>query len=117
MADEEQRVPPQSPDATPIAVFALAGETRNAMQYTSIVPIMVPQACIAGTGVDYVRNTHSSRSIRATVRTRWIYDHAEHESYDDYVLAPGRRAAIGCVIPGPTMQRFDHDIYAAIFLN
>lgn len=112
----EERASPERPSTTVVlSEYAVAKDMTDPRDYVRIVPRQIPHTCMMGTGVDYVVNSHPRETIRVTVRTRWIYNNRLYESYEDHLVGAGGESEIGCVIPGPTMQRFDHDIVGAIF--
>lgn len=112
----EGRASPQRPGtAHLISEFVVSDDMTDARDYVRIVSRQVPQTCMPGTGVDYVVNSHPKSTIRVTVRTRSIHDNRPYVSFEDHYVLAGGDSEIGCVIPGPTMQRFDHDIVNAIF--
>jgi hypothetical protein len=117
MEEGELRRPPRSNEARLLIELDAEAAGQDPRNFVRIDSRVVPGVCVAGTGVDYVVNRHTRHTIRATVVTRWLYNNHHHTEYSDYTVRPGADVSVGCVIPGPTMQRFDHAIVSAVFVD
>ena len=78
-----------------------------------IVGRKIPGVCLDGSEVEYVKNAKPANQLMTVIEVETIHD-GKHVRYHECFVAPeGGEALLGCVIPGPTQQRFDRKIKAA----
>ncbi|HYH99650.1 hypothetical protein [Hyalangium sp.] len=94
-----------------------ANADEDARDYVVLESRVVPNLCAFGSGYVFCKNRHAKRCIRVTIKTRWIYEGQQHSSYEDLFVRGRAEEGVGCVIPGPTGQRFDREIHSAVFVN
>lgn len=97
----------------------LTGDTaaEDARDYVVLESRVEPGLCAPGSGYVFYKNRHTKRCIRVTIKTRWIYEGRQYSSYEDIFVRDRAEEGLGCVIPGPTGQRFDREIHSAVFVN
>ena len=93
----------QESDSDPVPVDYIKSE------YRQVEGTCVPQT----SGVFYVRNEHNSRSITVFVEITWTYNNERRSEIRVSTLRPLREWSLGCRVPGPSRQSFNHKVIAA----
>src|SRR3569623_1454129 len=91
------------------------------MPPTNFVAIRPEQSCCgryAFGSWDILVTTHTTKTIRVWVKTKWVYQSTNMETTDYYDVGPGENVNLGCDFLRPDLgplQEFDRSIVRAIY--